>query len=384
MNCKNHLHDVRMMVKNTAFYTTKISYARMKLMFTISLFILTVFTSSGQIAVYDMAGILQPATTVPAAASDPNVTASDVARGTGLTATSGANSINSQNWSTNTSAEAEKFLTLTITPSATHNLAIANVTFNARRSSNGPTTIELFTQNGAEGEVSRGSIAPTTSDATYSISFTYNTNGAPLTFRLYGYNAINGTGTFRINSLSVNGNVPLPVTLTSFKASMLGKEVILDWNTTDESKFSHFSIERSHDAKSFEAIDKVYAKATTTTDKTAYQFVDKTPNFGINYYRLRQVDIDGSYEYSRIISANMTETSPVVIYPNPTADFIRIKNGEEEAIKSYQIFTNTGRLIRQSDSSVSEISVQDLPSGTYFLQLKNERNILINRRFIKK
>lgn len=354
----------------------------MKRIFT--LLLITIASASfGQIASYNMSGIAQPATTVPASSSDPNASASNMARGAGITATSGANSINSRNWSTNTSAESGKFLEFTITPSATHNLSIASLTFNGRRTSTGPTTIELFTQNGAEAEVSRGTISPTTSDANYTIPFAYNTNGAPLTFRIYGYNASSGTGTFRINSLSVNGNVPLPITLTSLKASTLGQEVILDWSTTEASNFSHFSVERSYDAISFEAIGRVDGTFTTSEANTTYQFTDSSPNFGTNYYRLKQVDIDGSYEYSRIISANMTETSPIVIYPNPSTDFIRIKNGEKEAIKSYEIYTNYGRLIRKSDEPVNEITIQNLPSGIYFLQLKNERNSLINRRFIK-
>ncbi|MDP5140663.1 MAG: T9SS type A sorting domain-containing protein, partial [Spirosomaceae bacterium] len=118
-------------------------------------------------------------------------------------------------------------------------------------------------------------------------------------------------------------------------------------------------------------------------DETAYQFVDQTPNFGVNYYRLKKVDIDGTSDYSRIITANMIEASPIVIYPNPSSDFIRIKNGEKEAIKSYEIYNISGRLIRQNESPATEIKIQDLPSGMYFLQLKNERNVLINRRFVK-
>ncbi len=182
----------------------------------------------------------------------------------------------------------------------------------------------------------------------------------------------------------LNNTSPLPVTLTSFKSSTLGQEIMLDWTTADESNFSHFSVERSYDAKNFEAIGRVDAKALANTSETAYQFVDQTPNFGINYYRLRQVDIDGSYAYSRIISANMTETSPIVIYPNPSADFINIKNGEKESIISYQIYDNAGRLMQHNEHPVSEILIQDLPSGAYVLRLINERKDLINRRFVKK
>ncbi len=210
----------------------------------------------------------------------------------------------------------------------------------------------------------------------------------PTTARAIRRNAVdtdnNNNDFVRVVPNPRNSGSPLPVTLTSFKASTLGQEVILDWESSNESNFSHFSVERSNDARSFEAIGRVEALANSISEKTAYQFVDQTPNFGINYYRLKQVDIDGSSEYSRIITANMTEASPIVIYPNPSADFIRIKNGEKEAIKSYEIYDNAGKLICKSDNPTNEITVRDLQSGIYFLQLTNDRNLLINRRFVKK
>jgi hypothetical protein len=181
----------------------------------------------------------------------------------------------------------------------------------------------------------------------------------------------------------LNSNSPLPVTLTSFKALTLGQEVILDWTASNESNFSYFLVERSKDAKVFEAIGRVDALAKSILDKENYQFIDILPSFGANYYRLRQTDIDGSYEHSRIITVNMTETSSIVIYPNPSVDYIRIKNGEKEGIKLCSIYNQAGRLILQSEHSVNEITIQNLPSGVYFLQLTNDQNMQINRRFVK-
>lgn len=86
------------------------------------------------------------------------------------------------------------------------------------------------------------------------------------------------------NRIFSNGNTPspLPVTLTSFASSTLGQEVILDWTTTDESNFRHFSVERSFDPRNgFEAIGRIDARAVTTIDKTTYRFVDHNSQFRV-------------------------------------------------------------------------------------------------------
>lgn len=253
------------------------------------------------------------------------------------------------------------------------------VTTNLEFSNDGGTNWNQIADLGSLGSINWGFL---------SYNLPSSANNSNLSFRIRFDNILRSctaAPNLRIDDFIVfYGSEPFPVTITSFSASTLGQQVILNWTTADESNFSHFSVERSFDPRNgFEAIGRIDAKASTLSDKTAYQFVDQTPNFGVNYYRLKQVDIDGSAEYSRIITANMTETSPIVIYPNPAADFIRLKNGEKEAIKSYEIYNSAGRLIRQNDNPVSEIKIQDLPSGMYFLQLKNERNVLINRRFIK-
>lgn len=196
-----------------------------------------------------------------------------------------------------------------------------------------------------------------------------------------------GTSTTTYNgSNTSNGNTPgpFPVTLISFKGFTLGRQVVLDWKTTDALNFSHFSVERSRDAQSFEAIAQINAIAASSNLEVSYQYVDEQPNFGINYYRLRQVDIDNGFEYSKIIAVSMTEASPIIIYPNPATESLKINYGEDEKIKSYGIYNSTGKLIRESNALPEAINIQDLPTGLYTLQFLNQDNVHINRKFIKK
>ncbi|GAB3994291.1 hypothetical protein GCM10028807_31710 [Spirosoma daeguense] len=110
----------------------------------------------------------------------------------------------------------------------------------------------------------------------------------------------------------------LPVRLVSFIGKVGNGLINLSWETTAEQKNSHFIIERSGDATSFEAIGQETGRGTTSS-RQQYVFVDKSPLDGANYYRLRQVDIDGSTAYSKMIAVVYAETQPVLeILGNPT------------------------------------------------------------------
>ena len=99
---------------------------------------------------------------------------------------------------------------------------------------------------------------------------------------------------------------------------MNNSEVILRWETASEEDNSHFVVERSADGNSFEAIGTVAGNGTTS-EINHYSLVDKDPYYGYNYYRLKQVDFDGDYEYSQIetVIISSQDVPDVIIYPNP-------------------------------------------------------------------
>lgn len=114
---------------------------------------------------------------------------------------------------------------------------------------------------------------------------------------------------------------PLPVELLSFSGTIVEGESHLYWATASEQNNSHFEIERSADGSTFEKIGEVQG-ANNSSIETRYSYVDKTPHQGINYYRLKQVDFDGGYEYSNIVVLKYSSLGDITIYPNP------INNGE--------------------------------------------------------
>ena len=123
------------------------------------------------------------------------------------------------------------------------------------------------------------------------------------TVQLYGVSftdANNGTAVGEAGLILRTTNGGVPVELTSFTATSNGKEVILNWSTATELNNQGFEIERSEDNISFNTIGFVPGFGTTTEPKS-YSYSDQSVNSGTNYYRLKQVDYDGSYEYSDVV-----------------------------------------------------------------------------------
>jgi hypothetical protein len=122
--------------------------------------------------------------------------------------------------------------------------------------------------------------------------------------------------TFASNS---GGSNPLPVELTSFTAKKKESHIILQWTTSTEINNDRFEIERSFDGESFTQIGSITGNGNTN-QVISYQFTDRLPLMGISFYRLKQVDYDGAFEYSSTITVQIEDEFGlnVIIAPNPT------------------------------------------------------------------
>ena len=176
----------------------------------------------------------------------------------------------------------------------------------------------------------------------------------------------------------------LPVELLYFYGKKEGKNVRLDWQTATEINNSHFDVEWSMDGIDFEKIGEI-AGAGTTTEVQFYDFLHLSPILGQNYYRLKQVDLsagqagfDEKYEYTDILNIEYQMSNiEYRIFPNPATDYIVI-NGMIEG-EMVQIFNINGQLIKefQHQSSMNNLVITDLPSGTYFIMINNQIKKLI-------
>lgn len=183
------------------------------------------------------------------------------------------------------------------------------------------------------------------------------------------------------NGAASNGEVedylitfgPLPVKLVSFDAQKLESSVSLKWSTTEEVNSDRFEIERSRDGKSWDKIGTVQSTGESKT-RVEYEYADRLPLDGDNLYRLKMVDNDETFAYSRIRSVRFGELDKTVIYPNPTSDKLEIRPGNSK-VSSLIIYDAAGKQVFEQKGGVSKfISLKHLPVGLYFVKIKFEDN----------
>jgi hypothetical protein len=198
---------------------------------------------------------------------------------------------------------------------------------------------------------------------------------------------------FRVHSVNP-GNVPLPVTVTSFSGTKLESSDKLSWITSSEQNNAYFNLQHSTDGISFSTIAKVASKAPNGNSNTAlsYTATNNKPALGHNYYRLQQVDIDNKESvHAQIVDLIWgANGSTVSIYPNPTTDILNIDLYATSAQNTtVKLLDMSGRVIRQvqAKSSVGmnniQLSLGEIASGVYTVQVY-ENNHLTHTSKVKK
>ncbi len=173
-------------------------------------------------------------------------------------------------------------------------------------------------------------------------------------------------------------SIVLPVTLLEFTAIAQEKKVITNWNTAQEINLKHFIVEHSNDGISFNAIGTVNATGTSATNNS-YEFVHDNPALGSNYYRLKQVDYDGTYTSSPTVRINFNSgnKSPIA-YPNPVKNILTLSIPFELFnLENYQVVIRDAKssLVKKQNltQATSQIKLENLASGTYWLTLIDQK-----------
>lgn len=174
---------------------------------------------------------------------------------------------------------------------------------------------------------------------------------------------------FSIYSTDAEAN-PLPVELIDFKGRAENRDIRLSWSTLTEVNSDYFLIERSEEGEKFDAIGSV-ASNGNTNHKHDYAFVDMNVKAGIHYYRLKIVDLDGSYEYSPIIRVSPeVDINQVLAYPNPSQDFIHLRGVNPEVIRSVKFYNLEGRLVKSFNEGLETLNISDFKQGQYLIRVE--------------
>lgn len=171
-------------------------------------------------------------------------------------------------------------------------------------------------------------------------------------------------------------NGTLPINLLEFKCIEASETVELQWKTSNEINNAGFDIERSADAVHWEKLAFKPASQSASTVVT-YYFTDARPLDGIAYYRLKQIDRDGIYSYSKTISVNRSKPNYLLrVWPNPTSDVLDIRFAGNQISGSLFLYNASGQLVLQqtiSNQPVYHVNLKQLPGGTYHLVCISEK-----------
>lgn len=178
----------------------------------------------------------------------------------------------------------------------------------------------------------------------------------------------------------------LPVVLKSFAAKRELDKVAINWETTTEINNDYFVVERSANAENWSPI--ITVKGALTTGATqSYRATDEQPLPATNYYRLKQVDLDQTTTYSRIIAVDMGNFSITSLWPNPVSDVLNVSIDQSFQQSEYEITDINGTIIsgfkKMSAINAVKIPVGDLTVGTYILHIKNKEGVSQIGKFVK-
>lgn len=188
-----------------------------------------------------------------------------------------------------------------------------------------------------------------------------------------------------------NDAVALPLSLRSFRGQVKGDDVLLEWRTASEQNTAAFHIERRVDGINFQTIGTVEAAGTSMLVQE-YSFTDVAPSAGMNYYRLKVVDLDGRISYSGIVTIRLANdgAAGLMAFPNPVQQVLQVRfNAVEHDKVNLQIIDGAGRVVRtgqyvSTGSTLSiPVDVRGLGAGSYTLVVTGKKGRVV-KQFIKR
>ncbi|MBF9142721.1 T9SS type A sorting domain-containing protein [Hymenobacter properus] len=205
--------------------------------------------------------------------------------------------------------------------------------------------------------------------------------------------ATSNTGcTIGLSSLTTTVNLgnskALPVELTYFTGQAVAAGVQLTWGTAQEQNCLRFEVQRSADGLAFATIGEVAGAGSSSVAHT-YRFTDSQPlaDKPTAYYRLRQVDFDGTSHYSPVLAFSATAKAArltLELAPNPVRETLRVQLAGTTGMQELAVYAVSGKLmLRQTVEATATLPVQQLPAGMYLLQVRAADGQTLTRRFVK-
>ncbi len=193
--------------------------------------------------------------------------------------------------------------------------------------------------------------------------------GQNIVFRWVSTNPANGDDGLGIDNFNLS-NIILPVKFSGFNLYIVNKNNTISFTTASETNNDYFTIERSGDGKSYDAIGTIDG-AGNSSKEISYEFVDEKPLAGINYYRIKQTDFDGRFTYSEIRSVRFKGLNNVNVTPRTTEGQINITTDLEAY--TIDIHNAAGQVVKTFPAMGLDqtISIESLVAGVYYIRINS-------------
>jgi Secretion system C-terminal sorting domain len=171
--------------------------------------------------------------------------------------------------------------------------------------------------------------------------------------------------------------VTLPLTLLSFTGQLVNGKTQLQWKTANEINTHHFEVQESSDGMNFNPLATVMADGR---GDNSYSSIDAQTQTGNNYYRLKSVDNDGKFTYSKVVLIKISSDGKSVfsVYPNPTAKQLVVQYDNTNSAAQISIYSLQGQKILNTSvkgSTQTTIDVSHLARGTYMIEYRSDTEI---------
>ncbi len=212
-----------------------------------------------------------------------------------------------------------------------------------------------------------------------------NTSNATINGVLYAQ--FNGVTSFSGGTAAsgVGPSNPVPVSLLSFNAQRSARVNLLNWTTTQEINSGSFIIERGTDGRNFVPVGEV-AAAGNSTININYSFTDNTPARGINFYRLKVVERNGSSKYSAVRSVRNEGTADIAVYPNPVRDMMMVNITSDKTDRAVITITDmNGKVLQVKNTAITEginyinINTAVMAKGSYVLKIQLNEDMIVRK-----
>lgn len=201
-------------------------------------------------------------------------------------------------------------------------------------------------------------------------------------------NIIDWNGLTSFSDFTAGDDEALPVELVDFYAEQSENVINVFWSTATEQNNDYFEVYRSPNGRDFTLIGVVNGVGNSD-ELVEYGFTDENPYIGTNFYRLKQVDLNGAFDYTKIVKSEFAHEGKleILLYPNPVfsnAITIQIGSSQPDITGKYRIYSLTGTVLQEGEilSRSTEVDIENLASGAYYIDITigSEQ---ITSRFIK-